>query len=311
MQEKGHEKIPLDDASVYLDGKLMGTTGKTGKLVMQEIITDYNTLEVKKSGFFTYKENVQNAEYTESKVVTLYSNITTTSAGYEDSSSSTDDNNEGNTADKSKQGKTVLKILVQEDSGAEKLPLKGVRVFLNGQQCGETDDKGFLKKSENPGKYTLKIEKDGFSPIVTDIELTEYSQRLEIVLEKLPSQKKVAEQPADTPKEGKTQDGKAHNAAKKSTDKQNGFHSAAEKITLEIRVLGDNGTERIPIKYARILIDGYLCGETDKEGILKKIETMDRHTIRVEKKGFYPVIKEINCAYSTSAEIVLKKEGKK
>lgn len=76
----------------------------------------------------------------------------------------------------------------------------------------------------------------------------------------------------------------------------------------------EKGSEKIPLDDASVYLDGKLMGttdKTDKEGMLKKIETMDRHTIRVEKKGFCPVIKEINCAYSTSMEIVLKKEGKK
>src|SRR3990167_4930371 len=76
LEEKKKEKVPLEGAGVYLDGKEIGTTDKAGELFIKETIENYHILEVKKSGYFTFKENIEISEYAEDKIVILYPGIT-------------------------------------------------------------------------------------------------------------------------------------------------------------------------------------------------------------------------------------------
>ena len=140
------------------------------------------------------------------------------------------------------------------------------------------------------GKHTLKVECDKFQPLVKEIEISKDADFTEIVLKQLSPEE---------PYVPKQQTGKAH--GQRTNEK-------SEKPILKISVLGDTGLERVPVKGAKILINGYFCGVTDKDGLFSKRERMDDHKLKVEKNGFYPVVQKIKFnEHTDSHEIVLKK----
>lgn len=182
------------------------------------------------------------------------------------------------------------KVSVLKDAGKRKIPVKGAKIFVDDLPFGETDNEGIFKKEVKIGKHTIKVESKGFQPFAKEIEISKGADFTEIVLKWLLSEgTKVPEQQTDK-------------VPARQTEKN------TEKPVLKIRVLGDTGMERVPVKGAKILMNGYLCGETDKDGVFTKRERMGDHKLKVEKNGFYPVVQKIEFnEHADSCEIVLEK----
>ena len=303
LEEKKKEKVPLEGAGVYLDGKEIGTTDKAGELLTKETIENYHILEVKKSGYFTFKENIEISEYSENKIIILYPGIASSEGAdngkNEDAPetreqvSETPKQGTGSQEQKTdtpKQDVIPWKVSVLKDAGKRKIPVKGAKIFVDDLPFGETDTDGVFKKEVKIGKHILKVECDKFHPFVKEIEISKGADFTEIVLKKrLHSEPEIPEQ-------------RTANAPEQRTENK------TEKPVLKISVLGDTGMEQISVKGARILINGYLCGETDKDGVFTKRERMGDHTLKVEKNGFYPASKKIEFnEHSDSYEIILKK----
>ena len=196
----------------------------------------------------------------------------------------------GKKADTTEQDVVLWRVLVLKDAGKRKIPVKGAEIFFDDLPFGETNNEGVFKKEVIIGKHTLKVEGDGFHPFVKEIAISKDADFTEIVLKRLLSEgTKIPEQ-------------KTEKVPEQRTDKK------TEKPILKISVLGETEKGPAPVRGARILINGYLCGETDKDGVFTKRERMGEHTLRVEKNGFYPASKKIEFnEYSNSYEIILKK----
>ena len=284
------------NASVYIDDEFVGITDNVGRVtVNNKIVPGYHIIEVKKPGFFTYKAHISFSESLPNIPATLYATPEKVNdAGY--SKMDTVD-----TGDASTQSNKNLKITVLEHTGT---PLKGAKVFIDAYLCGETDAKGVLKKRENPGRYVLKVEKDGFRAYSKGIELIgEYLVERVIALEKLSEPKKVAESPVVVPQEKKLGD-KADITAgdTKKEDKYN--------TLLKIRVSEEAGAGKlVPLKGAKVLIDDSLCGETNKDGRLIKKEVIGKHILKVVKDGYNPYVKDdlVLNEYEGGIEATLKK----
>lgn len=290
LEEKKTGKVPVEGAGVYLDGKEIGTTDKAGELFIKETIEDYHILEVKKSGYFTFKENIEISEYAEDKTVILNPGISD-DGGEEVSPTQVQVAGTPVQAPEPPGQDVVLwKISVMKVAGKKKLPVKGAEIFIDDTSFGETDSEGTLEKEVNVGKHILKVESKGFQPFTEELEISKDTAIKEIVLKWVPSGETT--DPGKKPVESPTQ--------------QEGKKTV--KPVLKISVLADTGLERVPVRGAKILMNGYLCGETDKDGVFTKRERMGEHTLRVEKNGFYPVGQQIEFnEHSDSYEIVLKK----
>ena len=91
-------------------------------------------------------------------------------------------------------------------------------------------------------------------------------------------------------------------------DNQDNFKKEDDKTTIKILVLNDGVDKRIPLENTRIILDGFMCGETNEKGEFEKLELIGKHIMRVEKKGFSPNIKDIDLTkYSGCYEVVLKR----
>ncbi len=307
LEEKKAEKVPVEGAGVYLDGKEVGTTDKAGELIIKETIENYHILEVKKSGYFTFKENIEISEYAEDKTVILNPGITSSEEAdngededvpeTQEPVAETSEQGTGGTVQETdipEQNIITWKVSVLKEAGKRKIPVKGAKIFVDDLPFGETDTDGVFKKEVKIGKHILKVESDKFHPFVKEIEISKDADFTEIVLKKrLHSEPEIPEQ-------------RTANAPEQRTENK------TAKPILKISILGDTGMEQIPVKGARILINGYLCGETDKDGVFTKHERMGEHTLRVERNGFYPVVQKIEFnEYTDSYEIVLKKMSDK
>ena len=95
-------------------------------------------------------------------------------------------------------------------------------------------------------------------------------------------------------------------------DQFNALDKSTGESVLKIKVLRKNGTEEIPLKNAKVFLDGYLCGETNEEGIIEIKEKTGKHILKVEKDTFNPFEEEILLTDNSELkEILLEIPGDK
>lgn len=309
FEQKGTQKVPLEDANVSLDGVLYDSTDRYGKVTLRDVPMGIHMLEVKKSGFFTYKENLS-IEYVEEREITLISgDVRSENIGQEPSK---------------KDIERTLKIEVKDDEG---LPVQDANIYLSGSFVGKTNGKGLFKDKMAVGKYTLRIEKEGYFPGTDEgkgIELTEYYaeerkitlKRIPVMTEKTATGKNILPKEQKKPKEtvkvpAADKDIKAI-ASTDNTDTDDKGRSTKDtsktEITLTVKVYEDTRSGRLPVKDARIIIDGTYYGVTDKNGLFKRMHVPGKYVLRVAKMEFKPEEKVIELTpYAESNQIVLKR----
>ncbi len=298
FEQKGSSKVPLEGAGIFLNGIFYDSTDTNGKVTLKDVPIGSHMLEVKKLGFNTYKAKVQinAAEFAERAEVVLIREIPS------ESESLTVQKQQKRNADEPKNEGT-LKITVSGDAGEK---LTGANVYLDGKFLGQTKD-GIIKARRSPGTYKLKVEKNGFlvSEDEAEIKKTEYLEEKKITLKKEQMKPKETIKTPAAVKDKKT----ITSADNKSTDAKDTSKPEGD-IFLTVKVFEDTGSGRLPVRNAKILIDGGLCGETDENGLFKRKRTPGECKLQIEKEGFNTEYKMFALSsYSDSFEVALRKTG--
>ena len=310
----------MEGASVYIDGILKGTTNEYGRLTINDVTIGNHVLEARNPSFYTFKDNIPiKSEYAEEEEIILSRKISKEPKIKEQR----DDSRESSLK---KVDESTLRVEVKYDTG---FPVQNAGIYLKGSSSkkelvGKTDGKGVFKATMPIGKYTLRVEKEGYSPGTDEgkgIELTEYYaeerkitlKRIPVIAEKTVTGKNILPKEQEKPKEAvkapaAVKDKKTITSAdNKSTDAKDASKPEGD-IFLTVKVFEDTGSGRLPVRNAKILIDGGLCGETDENGLFRRKLTPGECKLRVEKEGFKPEYKMFKLSsHSDIREIALKK----
>jgi hypothetical protein len=132
-------KKPVEDASVYLDDSLTGRTDQYGRYILGSIIAGSYQLEVRKNGYTTVKKQI---------TVTKQGDIFTVDLPYE---------------------QTDLTVFTQDK---EQKVVPGVKIFLNGDTIGSTNENGqVVAKVKYNTLYNITASKEGYQPATVEKEV--------------------------------------------------------------------------------------------------------------------------------------------
>ncbi len=124
------ERKVVEDADIYLDGVLVTKTDEYGRASLGRLSTGIYLLEIRKSGFESYSQEIAVSEDSIDFIATLtYTPV-------------------------------PVRVLVEDTSH---VVIAGAQVYVDEVEKGTTNEQGFLFISLNPGRgYTLTASKDGY-----------------------------------------------------------------------------------------------------------------------------------------------------
>lgn len=138
------EKDPVEGASVYLNGAKQGTTSRYGRLQLTNLTFGNYSLEIRDPGYVTLRQSLQVSAQGEDIPVEL---------GYQH-----------------------LNVSVKTLEGGS-VPVSGVKIFINGQENGQTDGEGTLPVSLRLNiSYEFSAEKPGYNPVRVVKNVTSFNE---------------------------------------------------------------------------------------------------------------------------------------
>lgn len=141
-------------ATVLLDGQEIGETGQEGKFYSAEVPAGEHRIAVQKSGYETAStEAVFEAGLTTTASLSLEEREPSPSL----SQGASGDERQGGGSTSSSGSAGVSYLIINANVG-------GARVYLDGEEVGQTHRGGKLQVQTTPGAHQVYVEKDGFEP---------------------------------------------------------------------------------------------------------------------------------------------------